>query len=74
MSFKYELSLFAELARMEESAAADQKGRKASASAVDAAAAKEVPSTPETTQGQADGFFSQFSFTCYLPEVTSVED
>jgi len=27
-----------------------------------------------TTQGQIDGFFSQLSFGCYLPEVASVGD
>jgi hypothetical protein len=30
--------------------------------------------TPETTQGQIDGFFSQPPFKCYLPEVASVGD
>ena len=28
----------------------------------------------ETTQGQMDGFVSQFPFKCYLPEVASVGD
>ena len=30
--------------------------------------------TLKTTQGQIDGFFSQFPFNCYLPEVASVGD
>ena len=30
--------------------------------------------TPETTQGQMHGFFSQLAFKCYLPEVASVGD
>ena len=30
--------------------------------------------TPETTQGQMHGFFSQLPFTCYLPEVASAGD
>ena len=30
--------------------------------------------TQETTQRQIDGFFSQLSFQCYLPEVASVGD
>ena len=29
-------------------------------------------STPETTQGQIDGFLSQLPFKCYLSEVASV--
>ena len=33
----------------------------------------ELP-TLETTQGQIDGFFSQFPFKCYPQEVASVED
>ena len=28
----------------------------------------------KTTQGQFDGFFSQLSYKCHLPEVASVED
>ena len=31
-----------------------------------------ITSTLETAQGQMDGFFSQLSFRCYLPEVASV--
>jgi len=30
--------------------------------------------TPETTQGQKDGFFSQLPFKYYLPEVAYVGD
>ena len=33
-----------------------------------------VDTALEKTQGQIDGFFSQLSFKCYLPEVASVRD